>query len=114
MRRGLDLLKIHYRKNYSLATLPAEDKTTYDMLSRADSVGVFQVESRAQMSMLPRLKPQTFYDLVIEVAYDHMEGRRFRHTAQFRRWRTDRDPHSCGYDQLEEPVSYDLTDVLAT
>jgi ATP-dependent DNA ligase len=51
-------------------------------------------------------------DLVIEVAYDHMEGRRFRHTAQFRRWRTDRDPHSCGYDQLEEPVSYDLTDVL--
>jgi ATP-dependent DNA ligase len=51
-------------------------------------------------------------DLVIEVAYDHMEGRRFRHTAQFRRWRTDRDPESCGYDQLEEPVSYDLTDVL--
>jgi ATP-dependent DNA ligase len=51
-------------------------------------------------------------DLVIEVAYDHMEGRRFRHTAQFRRWRTDRDPESCGYDQLEEPVSYDLSDVL--
>jgi len=51
-------------------------------------------------------------DLVIEVAYDHMEGRRFRHTAQFRRWRTDRDPKSCGYDQLDEPVSYDLTDVL--
>jgi ATP-dependent DNA ligase len=52
-------------------------------------------------------------DLVIEVAYDHMEGRRFRHTAQFRRWRSDRDPESCGYDQLEEPVSYDLTDVLS-
>ena len=51
-------------------------------------------------------------DLVIEVAYDHMEGRRFRHTAQFRRWRTDREPESCGYGQLEEPVSYDLTDVL--
>jgi ATP-dependent DNA ligase len=51
-------------------------------------------------------------DLVIEVAYDHMEGRRFRHTAQFRRWRTDREPESCGYDQLDEPVSYDLTDVL--
>ena len=51
-------------------------------------------------------------DLVIEVAYDHMEGRRFRHTAQFRRWRTDRDPHSCGYDQLEEPVSYDLGRIL--
>src|SRR3954470_2964797 len=52
-------------------------------------------------------------DLVIEVAYDHMEGRRFRHTAQFRRWRTDRDPESCGYDQLDEPVSYHLTDVLS-
>jgi ATP-dependent DNA ligase len=51
-------------------------------------------------------------DLVIEVAYDHMEGRRFRHTAQFRRWRTDRDPESCGYEQLDEPVTYDLTDVL--
>jgi ATP-dependent DNA ligase len=51
-------------------------------------------------------------DLVLEVAYDHMEGRRFRHTAQFRRWRTDRDPESCGYDQLEEPVSYDLGTIL--
>jgi len=49
---------------------------------------------------------------VLEVAYDHMEGRRFRHTAQFRRWRTDRDPESCGYDQLEEPVSYDLARIL--
>jgi ATP-dependent DNA ligase len=51
-------------------------------------------------------------ELVAEVAYDHMEGERFRHTAQFRRWRTDRDPDTCGYDQLEEPVSYDLADVL--
>jgi ATP-dependent DNA ligase len=49
---------------------------------------------------------------VLEVAYDHMEGRRFRHTAQFRRWRTDRDPESCGYEQLEEPVSYDLARIL--
>lgn len=51
-------------------------------------------------------------DLVLEVKYDAMEGRRFRHTAHFRRWRTDRDPGSCGYDQLEQPVSYDLTKVL--
>jgi ATP-dependent DNA ligase len=49
---------------------------------------------------------------VLEVAYDHMEGRRFRHTAQFRRWRPDRDPESCGYDQLEEPVTYDLARIL--
>jgi error-prone DNA polymerase len=68
LRRGLDLLKEHYGKNYSLATLPQDDRAVYDMLSRADSVGVFQVESRAQMSMLPRLKPRCFYDLVIEVA----------------------------------------------
>jgi error-prone DNA polymerase len=68
LRRGLDLLKSHYGKEYSLATVPQKDKPAYDMLSRADSVGVFQVESRAQMSMLPRLRPQCFYDLVIEVA----------------------------------------------
>jgi ATP-dependent DNA ligase len=46
--------------------------------------------------------------------YDHMEGTRFRHTAQFKRWRTDRDPESCTYEQLEEPVSYDLRTVLGT
>lgn len=50
---------------------------------------------------------------VLEVTYDHMEGRRFRHTAQFKRWRPDRDPESCGYDQLEEPVSYDLARILS-
>ncbi|HTZ00763.1 MAG TPA: error-prone DNA polymerase [Xanthobacteraceae bacterium] len=68
LRRGLDLMQAHYGEDYSLATLPADDRAVYGMLSRADSVGVFQVESRAQMSMLPRLKPQCFYDLVIEVA----------------------------------------------
>lgn len=51
-------------------------------------------------------------ELVVEVRYDHMEGVRFRHTAQFVRWRPDRDPRSCTYDQLEVPVSYDLADVL--
>jgi ATP-dependent DNA ligase len=51
--------------------------------------------------------------LVVEVAYDHMEGRRFRHTAQFRRWRYDRDPRSCTYEQLERPIEFDLADVLA-
>ncbi|QIK74295.1 ATP-dependent DNA ligase [Nocardioides piscis] len=50
---------------------------------------------------------------VLEVKYDHMEGRRFRHTAHFKRWRPDRDPESCGYDQLEEPVSYDLAKILS-
>lgn len=51
-------------------------------------------------------------ELVLEVGYDHMEGRRFRHTAQFKRWRPDRDPESCGYDQLEEPEGYDLARIL--
>jgi ATP-dependent DNA ligase len=50
---------------------------------------------------------------VLEVGYDHMEGSRFRHTAQFKRWRPDRDPESCGYEQLEEPVGYDLAEVLS-
>jgi len=49
---------------------------------------------------------------VLEVGYDHMEGRRFRHTAQFKRWRPDRDPESCGYEQLDEPLNYDLNEVL--
>ena len=52
-------------------------------------------------------------DLVVEVRYEHMEGDRFRHTAQFNRWRPDRDPRSCTYEQLEEPVTYDLADILA-
>jgi ATP-dependent DNA ligase len=59
------------------------------------------------LSFVP-LRPER----VLEVGYDHMEGSRFRHTAQFKRWRTDREPESCGYEQLEEPVSYDLASVL--
>jgi len=68
LRRGLDLMQRHYGLDLTLATLPQGDRAIYAMLSRADSIGVFQVESRAQMSMLPRLQPQNFYDLVIEVA----------------------------------------------
>ena len=68
IRKGFDLLARHHGQNVTLATVPAEDPAVYDMLCRADSVGVFQVESRAQMTMLPRLKPRNFYDLVIEVA----------------------------------------------
>ncbi len=68
IRRCFDLLRRHRDLDLSLATIPAEDAATYQMITRADTVGVFQIESRAQMSMLPRLKPKTFYDLVIEVA----------------------------------------------
>ena len=70
LRECLDFLKLHYPQvpAHNLATIPQDDKLVYEMLSKADSVGVFQVESRAQMSMLPRLKPEKFYDLVVEVA----------------------------------------------
>src|SRR5262249_55607762 len=68
IRRSLDLINHHTGQSLSLATIPAEDPTVYQMIQRADTVGVFQIESRAQMSMLPRLKPNKFYDLVIEVA----------------------------------------------
>lgn len=66
--KAFEMLRGVYGKDYDLAALPKEDPATYDMLCKADSLGVFQVESRAQMSMLPRLKPRCFYDLVIQVA----------------------------------------------
>ncbi len=68
IRKAFDLLESHKGIRHSLASIPQDDTATYDMLCRADSLGVFQVESRAQMAMLPRLRPRTFYDLVIEVA----------------------------------------------
>ena len=68
IRKAFDLLKLHYRLAYTLASLPEGDDAVYDMLCNADSLGVFQVESRAQMSFLPRMRPRNFYDLVIEVA----------------------------------------------
>ncbi len=68
IRKAFVLIERHWGKRYDLAAIPPEDPAVYDMLCQADSIGVFQVESRAQMSMLPRLKPRSFYDLVIEVA----------------------------------------------
>lgn len=68
IRKAFDLLKMHYNKDYTLANIPPEDPAVYDMICKADTIGVFQIESRAQQSMLPRLKPKVFYDLIIEVA----------------------------------------------
>jgi len=68
IRKAFALLKDHYGRTVTLGTVPRDDPRVYDMLCGADSIGVFQVESRAQMNMLPRLKPRCFYDLVIEVA----------------------------------------------
>jgi len=68
IRKCLDLLEDHHDRSLTLATVPREDPETYEMLRKGDSLGVFQVESRAQMNMLPRLRPREFYDLVIQVA----------------------------------------------
>ena len=68
IRKAFDLVDMHDGQRFDLATVPREEGQVYDMLCKGDSLGVFQVESRAQMNMLPRLKPRCFYDLVIEVA----------------------------------------------
>ena len=68
IRKAFDLAKKHYDLNLTLANIPQDDTAVYEMICHADTIGVFQIESRAQQSMLPRLKPRTFYDLVIEVA----------------------------------------------
>lgn len=68
IKKAFDICKKNYGEKWTLATVPQDDSNVYEMISRADTLGVFQLESRAQMSMLPRLKPKRFYDLVIEVA----------------------------------------------
>lgn len=68
LHRCFDLLRAHRGIDLEMATVPPEDPATYDMLCKGDTVGVFQVESRAQMAMLPRLRPRTYYDLVIEIS----------------------------------------------
>lgn len=68
IRKAFDLAKQHYAKEFTLANIPQDDPAVYEMVSHADTIGVFQIESRAQQSMLPRLRPKCFYDLVIEVA----------------------------------------------
>ena len=68
MAKAFDLIREHKNEPIDLATIPQEDQATYAMIRKADTLGTFQIESRAQMAMLPRLKPRTFYDLVVQVA----------------------------------------------
>ena len=68
LRKGFDLIDEHFGRRWEIATVPQDVPGVYEMIQRADTIGVFQIESRAQMSMLPRLKPESFYDLVIEIA----------------------------------------------
>jgi len=65
---GFDLIEKHHGERWSMATIPGDDSQTFDAICKADTVGVFQIESRAQMAMLPRLEPRTYYDLVVEVS----------------------------------------------
>ncbi len=102
IRRAFEFVERHQGTPLSLATVPAEDPAVYDMLCKADSVGVFQVESRAQMSMLPRLKPRCFYDLVIEVAIVRPGPIQGKMVHPYLRRRAG-----------EEPVSYPSEDVRA-
>ncbi|HEU0198240.1 MAG TPA: error-prone DNA polymerase [Nevskiaceae bacterium] len=103
LHKCLDLLSQHRHWNLTLATIPADDPATYAALSRADTVGVFQIESRAQMSMLPRLKPRCFYDLVIEVAIVRPGPIQGQMVHPYLRRRNG-----------EEAVSYPSADVRAT
>ena len=68
LKESLDLIRVHYKENVDLALIPKDDPVVYDALQRADTIGMFQVESRAQMSCLPRLRPANFYDIVVQVA----------------------------------------------
>src|SRR5690606_32377101 len=68
IRRALDLVSAMRGRPFEMGDVPSEDPAVYEMISHADTLGVFQIESRAQMAMLPRMKPRRFYDLVIEVA----------------------------------------------
>jgi len=107
MRRAFDLVNDFggsraLKGTLSLATIPAEDPCVYDMICRADTIGVFQIESRAQMAMLPRLKPRNYYDLVIEVAIVRPGPIQGEMVHPYLRRRSG-----------EEPVSYPSTDVEA-
>ncbi len=105
LRRGFDLLRIHYQRPLDLPWFLAQSdddhRVIYRMVSRADTIGVFQIESRAQMSMLPRLKPQCFYDLVIEVAIVRPGPIQGDMVHPYLRRRQGREPVSYPSQELE-------------
>jgi error-prone DNA polymerase len=107
LRRSFDLLKSHYDEVRDLS-MQAKDQPTYDMIQRADTIGVFQIESRAQMSMLPRLKPDKFYDLVIEVAIVRPGPIQGNMVHPYLRRREGKDPISYPSPVLEKILSKTL------
>ncbi|MFP1132875.1 error-prone DNA polymerase [Asticcacaulis sp. W401b] len=108
MRRGLDLLRQYKGIDLNLATIPSEDPRTYAMIRLADTMGTFQIESRAQMSMLPRIKPRTFYDLVIEVAIVRPGPIQGDMVHPFLRRREGKEPVSYPSPELEAVLAKTL------
>jgi error-prone DNA polymerase len=102
IRKVFDLCKQHYGQNLTLANIPQDDPEVYDMICLADTLGVFQIESRAQMSMLPRLKPRSFYDLVIEVAIVRPGPIQGDMVHPYLRRRNGEEPVVFPYPELEE------------
>jgi len=101
IRKSFELIAAFSGQVWSLATVPAEDTAVYDMFCKADTVGVFQIESRAQMSMLPRLRPRTFYDLVIEVAIVRPGPIQGGMVHPYLRRRTGEEPVTYPHPRLE-------------
>jgi len=102
LAKSFKLIKQHYGQVYSPDTVPKEDPAVYDMLSRADAIGVFQVESRAQMSMLPRLRPRCLYDLVIEIAIVRPGPIQGDMVHPYLRRRSEKEPVTYPSKELEE------------
>ncbi len=106
LRKGLDLLGAHYGVDRRLHEIADEDPRVYDMLCRADSIGVFQVESRAQMTMLPRLKPRRFYDLVVEVAIVRPGPIQGDMVHPYLRRRDGKEPADLPSEELREVLAH--------
>ncbi|RMX07920.1 error-prone DNA polymerase [Corticibacter populi] len=102
VRRALDLLRRHRGRDLTPATIPPDDAPTYAMIQRADTIGTFQIESRAQMSMLPRMKPNCFYDLVIQVAIVRPGPIQGKMVHPYLRRRQRKEPVSYPSDDLRE------------
>ncbi|MGZ3819098.1 MAG: helix-hairpin-helix domain-containing protein, partial [Mucilaginibacter sp.] len=105
IRKGFELAKQHYDLDFTLANIPQDDPVVYDMICHADTVGVFQIESRAQMSMLPRLKPRCFYDLVIEVAIVRPGPIQGDMVHPYLRRRNGEEPEEYPKEELREVLS---------
>jgi error-prone DNA polymerase len=102
IRKSFELAKQHYDKEFTLANIPQDDPAVYDMICKADTIGVFQIESRAQQAMLPRLRPRTFYDLVIEVAIVRPGPIQGDMVHPYLRRRTGQEPVDYPSKELEE------------